>query len=61
MGPAALSRSVGFLKVAEFLPKRATPSHGKRGGLSTIGGINSNKPRKPTNFAPRWQLLMAER
>ena len=40
------------LEVAEFLPKSATPSHGKRGGLSKIGGIISNGPRKPTNFAP---------
>jgi hypothetical protein len=61
MGPTALSRSVGFLKVAEFLPKSANPSNGKRGGLSTMRGINSNEPRKPTNFAPSWQLRMAER
>jgi hypothetical protein len=52
MGPAALSRSVGFLEVAEFLPKSATPSNGKRSGLGPMRGINSNKPREPTNFAP---------
>ena len=61
MGPAFLSRSVGVLKVVEFLPKSAAPSNGKRGGFSTMRGINSNEPRKPYKFRAQWQLRMAER